>query len=270
MSIAPILIVVAGLTSAAANAPFTGLPLTGAEAEVFLATAEVVKLKDYESPGITNPRKATLSDGEFTYDAVFKDINELHKRIKVSSGQPLLNLRDSFKHEIAAYELAKLLDMDLVPPCVGRKIHKTNGALCMWVEGAMTEGFRKTKNIQPPDPAEYVNQMNDIKLFRQLIWDTDYKNISNILIDGNWKLYKIDSSRSFRNDPDLRDPEKLKRFSRSSVEALRQLDRDELDKAMAPWLNRKAIDAIWERRNRLLELIKDRIDTQSEEAVLFD
>jgi DNA-binding FadR family transcriptional regulator len=139
----------------------------------------------------------------------------------------------------------------------------------MWVEGAMTQADRRNKNIQPPNAVLYNQQMHDIKLFLQLTWDTDYNNIANNIIDGNWKVYKIDSSRSFRNDPNLRRPETLTMFRRSSVDALKNLDRDELDKAMAPWLKQKAIDALWERRNKLLEVIRERIETRTEAAVLF-
>jgi hypothetical protein len=243
--------------------------LTGAEAEEFLATAEVVKLKGFDTQGITNPRKATLSDGQRTHHAVFKDIDKIHTKETLTTGKTLLNLRDSYQHEIAAYELAKLLGFDFVPPCVERKIRKNEGSLCMWVEGAMTQADRRNKNIQPPNAVLYNQQMHDIKLFLQLTWDTDYNNIANNIIDGNWKVYKIDSSRSFRNDPNLRRPETLTMFRRSSVDALKNLDRDELDKAMAPWLKQKAIDALWERRNKLLEVIRERIETRTEAAVLF-
>jgi hypothetical protein len=270
MFVAPALIMVAVLMPTPADASFTGLPLTGAEAEEFLATAEVVKLKEYDTQGITRPRKATLTDGERTHHGVFKDIDKVHTREKLTTGKTLLNLRDSYKHEIAAWELAKLLDLDFVPPCVERKVRKTNGSLCMWVEGAMTQADRLSKKIQPPNPLDYNNQMHDIKLFLQLTWDTDYNNVANNIIDGNWKIYKIDSSRSFRNDPNLRRPETLTRFRRSSVESLERLDRDQLNETMAPWLSQKAVDALWERRNKLLELIQERIDTHTEDAALFD
>jgi hypothetical protein len=250
--------------------PETGLGLTGVEAEKFLAAAEVVKLKNYDTKGITRPRKATLNLEGQTQHAVFKDIDILHKKVKLTNGMTMLNLYDSYKHEIAAYELAKLLDMDFVPPCVHRKIRGTDGSLCMWVEGAMTQAERRNKGIDPPNMVAYNNQMHDIKLFLQLTWDTDYNNISNNIIDGNWKVYKIDSSRSFRGDSNLRRPDTLSRFRRSSVEALRKLQQDELTEAMTPWLSKKAIKSLWERRNKLVELIQERIDTNTEAAALFD
>jgi hypothetical protein len=270
MSLVPVLLIIAAQVSAGSDPPATGLPLTGAAAEEFLATAEVVKLKNFDTKGITKPRKATLSDGQQTHYALFKDIDIIHPKMKLTTGKTLLNLYDSYKHEIAAYQLDNLMGLGFVPPCVERKIKNTAGSLCMWVDGSMTQADSRSKKLQPPNVMAYNNQMHDIKLFLQLTWDTDYNNISNILIDENWKLYKVDSSRSFRADPNLRRPETLTRFRRSSVEALKNLSKEQLTDAMTPWLSTKAINALWQRRNSLLDVIQERIDTMTEAAALFD
>lgn len=271
MSLAPILLLVAAQAALPASDPSVGLPVDGQTAEEFLRTAEVVSLEEFENKGITRPRKATLSDGEHTYHAVFKDVDIIHSKVKLTTGKTLLKLYDSYKHEIAAFELDKLLGMGLVPPCVERKIRGTTGSLCLWVEGAMTEWQRSRElQVQPPDVIAYNNQMHDIKLLLQLDWDTDYNNTSNILVDGNWKLYKVDNSRAFRADPKLRRGETLSRFRRSNVEALKGLCRDQLDAAMKQWLSAKAIDCLWERRESIIERIDELIATRGEAAVLYD
>lgn len=252
------------------STPATGLPLTGEAAEVFLESAKVVELEKYESRGITRPRKATLSDGSQTHFAQFKDIDVLQSKVVLTTGKTVLKLYDTYKHEIAAYQLDKLLGLDMVPPCVERRISRDTGSLCMWLNGAMTETERKNDNLTPPDLQAYNNQMHDIKLFLQLTWDTDYNNISNIMIDGNWKLYKIDSSRAFRIDQTLRRPDALSRFRKSTVQGLRSITRADLDKAMKPWLSPKAIDSLWRRRALILEIVDQSIATRGEEAVLFD
>jgi hypothetical protein len=271
MYLAPALILVAAQAASPVASPAAGLPLTGTAAEEFLRTAEVVDLEQYDTKGITEPRKATLSDGTRTLHAVFKDIDKLHTKVKLTTGKTLFKLLDSYKHEIAAYELDKLLGLGLVPPCVERRIRGTTGSLCMWVEGAMTEWERANEHeMQPPNVISYNNQMHDIKLFMHLDWDADYNNTSNILIDGYWRLYKVDSSRAFRADSKLRRPETLVRFRRSAVKALGDLERDRLEAAMKPWLSPKAIDALWKRRGAILEVIEERIAERSEPAVLYD
>ena len=42
---------------------------------------------------------------------------------------------ESYKSEIAAYELDRLLNMHLVPPAVERRIGDDTGAAVMWVTG---------------------------------------------------------------------------------------------------------------------------------------
>jgi hypothetical protein len=46
-----------------------------------------------------------------------------------------LNFRDSYKYNIAAYEIAKMLDIDTVPVSVERKIH---GQLAAFTGGWIT------------------------------------------------------------------------------------------------------------------------------------
>ena len=55
--------------------------IRGEAAEVFLREAEVVELEEYDTKGITEPRKATLTNGELTLDAVFKDVDKIHPKM---------------------------------------------------------------------------------------------------------------------------------------------------------------------------------------------
>lgn len=265
------LLMVFALQGMADEAPAPPLALTGETAEAFLRHAEVIELEEYDNKGITKPRKATLSDGELSLFAVFKDIDEIHPKIKAANGRTVLYLKDCYKHEVAAYELDKLLGLDLVPPTVGRKIGRDRGSLQMWITGAMTEWERrKEKETPPPDMAEWNNQVSTLKLFLQLIWDTDYNNISNIMVDEDWKIWKIDSSRAFRIDGHLRREDALTRFSRSFLTSLENLDRKKYEKALRPWLHKKQIKAMWQRRTRILALAKERVAEFGEASVLYD
>lgn len=253
------------------EAPAPPLALTGEIAEAFLRDAEVIELEEYDNKGITKPRKATLTDGEISLFAVFKDIDEVHPKIKAADGRTVLYLKDCYKHEIAAYELDKLLELGIVPPTVERKIGRDRGSLQMWITGAMTEWERKkNKKTPPPDMAEWNNQISTLKLFLQLIWDTDYNNISNILVDESWHIWKIDSSRTFRIDAGLRREDALNRFSRKLLNALEELEFEELDAVLNPWLNNRQIKTLWSRRGRIIELAAERVAEFGEPSVLYD
>jgi hypothetical protein len=270
MSIAPsVLLLIAQMVQPTPTVP-TGLPLVGAEAEDFLRNAEIVELKRFDTRGVTLPRRATLTDGRLTLRAVFKTINEFEPRKKLADGRVLLNFRDSYKHEIAAYELATLLGLDIVPPCVERSVRDEVGALCLWVEGAMTEWERsQERQIAAPDPADWNRQMYTIRLFLQLIADTDFQNISNLLVDSDFRVYKIDATRAFGTDKKLRSEGALDRFSWSLLEALRGLTPEMAKAALEPWLTKGQIKAVLQRRDRILELADRRVAEQGEDAVLF-
>lgn len=260
-----------GLLAGLVSAQDPPLILSGEAAEEFLKTAEVTEIGQYATKGITKPQKATLTNGEVTTTAVFKTIDEFHVKAKIANGKTIFKLKDSYKHEIAAYELAKLLGLDFVPPTVERKIRRNVGSLSMWVNGTMTEWHRKkVMDLSPPNSRLWNDRMFTIRVFMQLTWDTDYNNISNLLIDGDWKIWKIDSSRAFRPTEKLRREGSLTRFSRSFLQALEGLTREHVDESLGPWLTDDQLEGLWARRNRILDLAQERIEKRGEAAVLYD
>jgi len=257
--------------SAAVEAPIPALALTGETAEIFLREAEVVELEEYDNKGITNPRRAILADGGRTLRAVFKDVDDLHVKWKTDDGRIFFNVVDSYRNEVASYELDKLLGLGLVPPTVERQIGHEVGSLQLWIEGAMTEWERKkVKKLRPPDMEAWNNQVSTLKIFLQLVWDTDFNNISNVIVDESWKIWKIDSSRAFHSKRKLRQEDSLNRFSRKLLAALENLDRDELEKTLKPWLSLRQTKMLWQRRTRILELAEERVAEFGEAAVLYD
>jgi hypothetical protein len=158
-----------------------------------------------------------------------------------------------------------------VPPTVERRIGREVGSLSLWVEGSMTEWERlKVRNIHPPDLAMWNHQMYTIRLFLQLTCDTDFKNTNNLLVTPDWKIYKIDSSRAFRNHKSLRREESLSRFSRTVLGSLGLLSKEQLKTHLCRWLSKDQISSLWVRRGLILELADRRIAEHGEAAVLFD
>ena len=242
--------------------------LWGEEAEQFLKTAKVIELKHFKTKGVTQPRRAVLSDGELTARASFKDVEYFKDRVKFD-GTVYVNFKDNYRHEIAAYELSRLLGSDLVPPCVQRRIRGDVGALCLWMEDTMTDWDRREKRIEPPDPADWARQMATVELFLQLIYDIDHKNVANLLIDKDFTIYKIDSSRAFRDDSEIPRPERLTRFSRSMLDAMMDLSADEVKATLKKWLTKYEVDGLMDRRDAILELARLRVEALGEEKFSF-
>jgi hypothetical protein len=246
-----------------------GLPLTGEAAETFLRTAEVVRKRGI-SRGITHPDQYTLSDGTRTCKAVWKTIDEFKRGVTtLEGGAVYVDFADSWKHEVAAYELDKLLGTGLVPPTVERSFGRTTGSLQMWVEEAKTEGDRKREKIAPPDLKAWNEQIYRVRLLHQLTYNTDYRNINNVLFDPSFRVYAVDFSRAFVHYGDLRSEEELVRFSRSLLEALKGLDRPTLDAKLGRWLNGSQIEGLLERRDKILALAERRVREKGEAAVLY-
>ncbi len=251
-----------------AEEPF-GLPLKGEAAETFLRTAEVIRKKAIGT-GITHPEQYTLTDGTSTHKAVWKTIDEFKRGItSLEGGGVIVDFADSYKHEIAAYELDKVLGTGLVPPTVERRFGHTTGSLQMWVEGAMTEADRKQKKTAPPDPQAWNEQMYKVRLLHQLTDNTDYRNIRNVLSDPSFRVYAVDFSRAFTIYADLRGEKELVRFSRSVLEALKGLDRPSLDAKLGRWLGGPQIEGILKRRDKILALAAKSVAEQGEAAVLY-
>ena len=270
------LVVVAALTGVlsageADTVPNVGLALTGEEAVEFLTTADVSsKPEDFDDLAITSPRRLELTKGDRTLRVIFKDENTLYRGMfKFGDGREVPMAKDSYLHEVAAFELARMLDLDMVPACVVRKLFNRKGSLCLWVEGAMTESERKKKDLEPPDRRLFNQQMLTVRLFQQLISDQDFSNIRNILVDDDFRIYKVDSSLAFYPESKLISQLQEPVYSRDLLAALRALDRDELFRRLEPSLTKDQLRSLWERREKILERADKLMREHGEDKILY-
>ena len=254
--------------AAQTDEPF-GLPLSGEAAEAFLRAAELVSKKPL-SVGITHSDQYTLSDGTRTAKAVWKTIDESKPGVtNFQGGGFVVDFADSWKHEVASYELDKLVGTGLVPPTVERTFDRTTGSLQLWVEKAMTEADRKQRRIAPPDIEDWNRQMYGVRLLHQLTFNTDARNIRNVLFDPAFRVYAVDFSRAFAIYNDLRAEKELLRFSRPALARLRVLDRPTLDEKLGRWLNGRQIAAMLKRRDKILALAERLVAEKGEVDVLY-
>ena len=247
----------------------TGEPnLTEEQKAQFLRTAKVVNSKQL-GKGVTHPWRLTLSDGQVTHDAAFQPVDEHKPTMTFADGRTELNFIDSYKYDIAGYELAKLVGMnDMIPVTVQRRWNGQDGALSWWIPWKWDELMRHQQNLKPPDPDAWNKQMYKVRVFDQLVYDTD-PNLTNVLITEDWKIWRIDFTRAFRQQKDLMDPKDLVMCDRQLLEKLRQLDADTVLEKTKPFLTKSEVKALMARRDKIVGTFEKLVAQKGEGAVLY-
>jgi hypothetical protein len=242
--------------------------MTREQMEHFLMTAKVVGHKGI-SRGVTSPARLTLSDGTLTHDAAFNRVNEHKPIMQFPGGRTELDFVDTYKYTLAANKIAELLGIeDMFPVTVEREWDHDMGALSWWLDDAMMEGDRLKKEISPPDSEAWAKQQYTMRVFTQLVDDTD-RNVGNILIDKNWKIYLIDFTRAFRRPHELRAPQLLQRCDKNLLARLRALKVEDVNARISKWVPPREIESMMARRDALVALYDKLIAERGEARVLF-
>jgi hypothetical protein len=232
-----------------------------------LKTAKIGRPRDIPV-GVTTPQRATLDGGSLRHDAAIQTA-DIHQPTYTTMRGTELNFRDTWKFNVAGYELAKMLQLNMVPPYVERRYSGGPVSLSWWVNDAMMERDRVQKKIEPPDTRRWNDEMQAARVFRELIGDYDY-NQTNTLITKDWRVWMIDFSRAFRTAKSLQYPNEVSRVDRTLLARLRALNRDEMRKNLGKWLSNEGIDAALARRDVLVGILDKHIAAKGEAAVLYD
>ena len=228
-------------------------PLSDAAIEAFLLKARIVSTRPI-GKGVTGATRATLTDGTLTHDAQIQTIDD-YKPVYRTRTMEERNFRDSWRFNVAAYKIDRLLDLNLVPVSVPRRWSLNEGAFTWWVDDVlMDEEGRRKSNTQPPDAAQWDQQMRTIRFFDQLIDNVD-RNQGNILIAKTWRLWAIDHTRAFRYSKAPRKPEHVTAIDPGAIERLRALDFATLKRQVDKFLTDEDIRALLARRDAMLRLL---------------
>lgn len=255
-------LVAASAALAAPQTPTTTQSAVGAKVwigrardfEAFILTAPIVRMEAVPV-GITNPRRAYLAPGGLAESIACKMIKPgLYGRFW-----------ESYRYEIAAYEVDKLLQLDMVPPTVERRIKSDLGAAVLWVQPVKSFGELGGPPTPPTDKVPMWNrQVVRAQMFDNLIHNID-PNLGNWLVDPDWNLILIDHTRAFAGGKDM--VHKMNRIDRELWQRIQALTEDQLTTALSRWLNKGEIRDIPKRRQNMQELIDQKIAEKGAEAV---
>jgi len=228
-----------------------------AEIEAYLVSAPVLDMEDVPV-GVTRPKRARLAPGGPVEYIAWKH---------VPPGRPY-GFWESYKSEIAAYALDQLLQLDMVPPTVEKRVNGELGAAVMWC--SPTRSFKELGGVPRP-PSQYAGSWNRqlvrAKMFDNLIGNKD-PNLGNWLVDPSWNLVLIDHTRAFTPDTAMAH-KKMDRIDRDLWENMDALTLEGLTAALARWLDKGQMRAILTRRDRMRQDIQKMIAAQGADAVFI-
>jgi hypothetical protein len=235
--------------------------------EAFLLKARVSNMRDAGS-GVTNSRRATLSDGQLTHDAHIQTV-DVAQQVFEAGRNTELNFKDTYRYNIAGYRVAKLVGLTTVPMSVERTVEGKVAAVTWWVDDVqMDEKERMKTKAQGPDPVRTSKQIQIMRVWDELIQNRD-RNQGNILWTHDWTMWLIDHTRAFRLNTNLLKPEQLSRCDRGFLDRLRAVTPESLAQAVGNSLTKQEQEALLARRDKIIKHYDERIARLGELVVLF-
>jgi len=232
----------------------------------FLKTANIVETRN-TSTGTTDTKRVTLEKDGVRAHAVFRTI-DLEKPVGGAGALTDPMFRDSYIMEPPAYELSKYLGIPYVPPAVLRTIHNEKGSLQLWIENAMDEEKRKKTGAVSPDPSRWNHFIHTMHVWDNLVCNSD-RNMGNVLIDPLWNVWYINHTRAFWRHHDLINQNQIQKVERHLWERIQAMNEAEVRPKLSPFLRKDEIDALFKRRQTLINYVQKLIRQKGEKNVLY-
>ncbi len=208
-----------------------------AEYEELLQTAKVTRVEEL-GIGVTHPHRAFVEPGlPFSRMA--------WKTLKPGT---YLGFYESYRSEIAGYELDKLIGLGMVPPSVERHIKAEVGAAILWVENV--KAWDRHAEIRAPDNRAWARQFVRAKMFDQLVGNPD-RNPGNLLYDAEYHVILIDHSRAFRDIVDLNKFQRFLFVDQELWERMQALTMETMQPTLGKWVSKGMLYALLQRRDRM-------------------
>jgi len=164
--------------------PAEGLPSSRKAQEHLLFTGRLGNIRSV-AQGVTGSKRVTLSSDKLVHDAHVQTV-DIYEKVHRSTQGVHFNFRDSYRHNIDAYRLDRMLGLGMVPVSVERRWRGEPSSFTWWIGGvAFSEGERLRKGIDPPDAETWNWQVFVQRVFDQLIYNAD-RNPENLLITDGW------------------------------------------------------------------------------------
>jgi len=225
-----------------------------------LRTAPIITIAKQEASGRTNAWIVYLGGGEEANRAIFKYVNRPRPKM----------LPSSYRYELAAYELNKLLGLELIPATVERTIEGRPGSLQCYCRDVITEASRRRKNLAPENTSGFQDAFSELGLFENLT-NNPREDASDILINTtDWKVWRVDFSEAFAPDPVLLPESPFSRCARKLYQKLRETTDAEFSGRLGLYLGEEEVRSLLVRKRLILDRLESLIRDKGEASVLFE
>lgn len=109
---------------------------------------------------------------------------------------------DRYLHEVAAYRLDRIMDLQLVPVTVARKLGDESGALRLWIEPGFAEHERAKRRISFSGDCDLAAQYALMGVFDALVFNPT-PQLGLLRYDRWWTVWLMDQSRAFGTASDV-------------------------------------------------------------------
>jgi hypothetical protein len=257
---------IAGLMRAADIVPDFST-YTDGDKEHFLKASKIISVEQI-GHGVTKPIKASLDLNGAHHDGQIQVVDKELPDFFPKTGPPI-PMKDSWRFNVAAYKLDRLLDLRMVPVTVERTYKGKRSAMTWWADDIMFEEIERVKrDLTAPDPESFARQLAAARVFDELIINID-RNLANLLITNNWNLVLIDHSRSFTAYKGIRNEANLSRCSNALFTKLKALNVADVRAAMGNLLANPEIEALMARRDLLVDFFEREAKSKGAENVFF-
>ena len=221
-----------------------------AEFEEYMRQTPFTKIEDVPI-GVTRPKRGYFEPGGLVASAAWKVL---------PPGRPS-GYWESYKSEVAAYELDKMIGLGMVPPVVEKRWKGDLGAAILWLKPV--RAWRTVEDL--PKPEKWNRYAVRMKMFDNLICNPD-RNAGNLLVDDDWNLYLIDHSRAFITDKKL--VSVMTRVDRELWDKMLALDEATLKTVMGKWIDGGAIRAMLRRRDAMKVVVDGLVKQMGDAAYI--
>ncbi|MCX6559016.1 MAG: hypothetical protein NTZ26_00750 [Candidatus Aminicenantes bacterium] len=232
---------------------------TAGSLERFLREASIVSVEKDTQGGRTLPWVVALEKDGVRARAIFKYGYRARPHPQAHN----------YRYELAAYELSKVLELEIVPPTVERTVEGVAGALQLFIEGCVSERDFARAGSRPPDPQALRNSLDTVRLLEALSGDSCGNKDDTYIHPDTWKACRVDFAEAFPPRPTLSEDCSIERCPRSLYERMLRMDPTSTKKSLKAWLSDDEIEALCGRKRQIVAGLMELIKSRGEAAVLY-